>query len=876
MKAILFIVVILLVISGNVDAKVYYVSPTGVNTNSGLTLSLAWKTLTFAAGSSSPVVAGDTVYVKSGSYGAEKVIFQKSGTSAKPISFIGYKTTPGDAPPLLVNRTDAYAAFLSTDMPLFDGGNRASGTAFDCRKQKYLVIKNFQVQNYQNGLVTGGPAQDAGFIMVYNVNAMFLGDISASYSGQGILLGSMGTSFSNNNTLENCLVVNAAAECFGINGDNNVLKGCKAYCNENKTGNTPSDYYIIVCGSYNTVVSCYIERAAGLTHKGHGMGAKTNAEQVIDKKLNLPTIVAQYNKFYYCTAKNMGESFYVRHRTAQYNLFYHCKAIGTHTGITNSAGGEGNCVVTRDGASNNTFDGCIAENCAAGFVFEDSVEDGDTGASPTGHPGNNNKYINCLIYNCYIGVSFSNNGAVQSDAGDNTIANCTFYKNRYTYDAERHCMNMKYVGNIYVGCLPSTPGGYFKGGVYTADILPNGTNTYFKNCNFINIQGGMPANFVANSVGSIAKDPLFVDPAALNFHLKPTSPCIDASIAQVPAKNDFDSIARPTGAGVDMGAYEYISLTPLAVVIASSNVSCNGGNNGKATATLTGGKAPYTYLWSNGQTSNISSGLIAGNYSVTISDATPSSKVYTLTITQPLAISASITTQTNVSCSGGNNGSATVTAGGGSVPYIYSWGNGQTTAVCTGLSAGNYVVTVKDMNGCTKATPVTISQPSAITASMITVVNASACSLSDGSVKIIASGGIGSYVYKWNTVPVQTTDIATGLAAGKYTVTIYDTKGCSGVVTATVTCSNPTGIISLQNDNAFYVYPNPTSGILNVVSENDDNTITIFDFSGKEVYTVKSASMKAEINMQEIADGIYFLRIENSKSIKTLKVILTR
>ena len=372
----------------------------------------------------------------------------------------------------MVNNTNPYTSFLSTDMPLFDGGNRASGIGFDCRKQKYLIIKNFQIQNYAYGLITGNTTQDAGNLILYNINAMSLGDVSSSYSGQGVLLGSMGTSFSNDNTLVNCMVVNSGAEGFDINGNNNKLTGCKVYCNEN-TSNAPTDYYMIVTGSYNTFTRCYIERTPGLSHAGHGYTAKTNAEQVVDNGEALPAISSQYNKFYYCTAKNMGESFCVRHRTAQYNLFYHCKSIGTHTGATGSPGGEGNCIVTRDGASNNTFDGCIAENCNAGFVFEDSVEDGDTGSNPPGHPGNNNKYINCLINNCYIGVDFDDYG-VQSDVGDNTIANCTFYKTRYLHYAARHCANMKYIGNIYYGCLPTSSGGYFKGSTYSADIIPSG------------------------------------------------------------------------------------------------------------------------------------------------------------------------------------------------------------------------------------------------------------------------------------------------------------------------------------------------------------------------------------------------------------------
>ncbi len=544
----------------------YYVSTavTSKDSADGRTELSAWRTIKYAA---SKAVAGDIVYIKAGDYGAENVNFTKSGSAGNPITFVGYKNIPGEIVPALVNSPNPLAAFNVSEMPTINGGNRAAGVGFTCQNQKYLVIKNFQIQNYAYGLVAGGITQDAGNLVLNNINVMSIGSVSDSYSGEGILLGSMGTRYSHNDTLINCLVVNAAAEGIGINGNNNVLRGCKVYCNEN-TQNAATDYYIIVTGSYNTLTDCMIERAPGLAHNGHGIGAKTNAEQVIDQHLNVPAIPAQYNKFINCTAHNMGESFYVRHRTAQYNLFYHCKAMGTHTGDSASGSGEGNLIVIRDGASDNTFDGCTAENCNSAFEFVDTIEDGDSTSTPIGHPGNNNKILNCLAINCYLGVNFSDYG-VPSDAGDNLIAHCTFYKTRYMHYVGRHATKMKYVGNIYFGCVvpPATtgPGGYFKGFKFPDDILPNGTDTYFKQCNFINIQGGVPAGFVSSSVGSIALAPAFVDPKTLNFHLKSGSEGID-KVDLLPIDvnpKDFDGMARYNGGKSDMGAFEYYTGTAL-------------------------------------------------------------------------------------------------------------------------------------------------------------------------------------------------------------------------------------------------------------------------------------------------------------------------
>lgn len=542
------------------NATVYYVSLSGNDNYSGTKPTAGsgktgpWRTLTRAVISRSSLQPGDTVNVQAGDYKNEQVIFAVSGTAKQPITFIGYKNSPYDSPPVPVEIASAASVFNPLDMPTYTGESRTKGVGFNCENQKFLVFKNFQIQNYAYGFLAGGSSQEAGNLTLANVNIMNIGNVSSDYSGQGFLFGSMGTKYSNNNTFSKCLVINAAAEGFGINGNYNTLTGCKVFCNEN-TENASTDYYIVICGNYNTCRNCRVERAEGLTHIGHGIGVKTNAEQVVDQGLKLQAISAQYNNFYYCEARNMGESFYVRHRTAQFNLFYHCKATGTHTGDAKSTAGEGNCIVTRDGASSNTFDGCIAENCAAGILFSDSVEDGGT----TAHPGNDNVYMNCLINNCYIGIHYSD-GGVLGDAGNNTIANCTFYKTRYLYYAATHCAGMKYIGTIFYGCLPDHPGSSFKGGRYSGDILPNEPNTYFKECDFFNIES-MPSGYTDVN-GNLSVDPRFIK-APLNFRLNSTSACIDKIIPSLLEfrKTDFDGKSSSINEGSDMGAFEY-SLCP--------------------------------------------------------------------------------------------------------------------------------------------------------------------------------------------------------------------------------------------------------------------------------------------------------------------------
>ena len=131
-----------------------------------------------------------------------------------------------------------------------------------------------------------------------------------------------------------------------------------------------------------------------------------------------------------------------------------------------------------------------------------------------------------------------------------------------------------------------------------------------------------------------------------------------------------------------------------------NNVLCSGGQSGTATAIVNGGVFPYSYLWSNGNTTSIISAVTAGVYTVQILDANNCSTNTVATITQPAAISASVNV-TAATCIGALDGIAQLNVNGGITPYSYAWSNGNTSAINTNLSAGNYSVMVSDANACT-------------------------------------------------------------------------------------------------------------------------------------------------------------------------------
>ncbi len=231
--------------------------------------------------------------------------------------------------------------------------------------------------------------------------------------------------------------------------------------------------------------------------------------------------------------------------------------------------------------------------------------------------------------------------------------------------------------------------------------------------------------------------------------------------------------------------------TALTATTSFTTVSCNGGSNGTASVVASGGTGPYTYSWSpTGGTAATATGLGVGVYTCTITDANACSITRTITITQPTAITAS-TSQTNVACNGGSTGIATVVPAGGVGPYSYSWSpSGGTAASATGLAAGTYTCTITDANACFITRTVTITQPSAITATT-SQTNVACNGGSNGSASVVVSGGVGPYSYSWSPSG-GTAATATGLAAGTYTCTITSANACS--ITRTITITQPTAI----------------------------------------------------------------------------------
>jgi gliding motility-associated-like protein len=241
------------------------------------------------------------------------------------------------------------------------------------------------------------------------------------------------------------------------------------------------------------------------------------------------------------------------------------------------------------------------------------------------------------------------------------------------------------------------------------------------------------------------------------------------------------------------------SGAPTVALTTQTNVSCNGGNNGTATFTASGGGGTYTYVLNTGASNltGIFTNLPLGTYTVTVNDQFSCAATQTVNITQPTALSGSITTQTNVLCNGGNTGSVTVDGLNGTPGYQYSLNGGafQVSGTFGSLTAGSYTVTVRDNNLCTFPVPVVITEPTAVTVVMSSV-NAN-CTAANGTATATPSGGTGTYTYAW--APSGGTNATTvGVIGGTYTVTVRDANLCQTTGTVTIGIT-PGGTATISN-----------------------------------------------------------------------------
>lgn len=225
-----------------------------------------------------------------------------------------------------------------------------------------------------------------------------------------------------------------------------------------------------------------------------------------------------------------------------------------------------------------------------------------------------------------------------------------------------------------------------------------------------------------------------------------------------------------------------------ASITAFKNITCAGGADGSITVTATNGVPPYSYIWTDGETTATVTGLTAKMYNVTVSDNVGSMITVGKLLTQPPAISLASTGKKDLMCNGDKDGFLNVNSSGGTGIHTYKWNFGATTKQIMNLSAGDYTVTVTDASSCTVEQTYTITQPDLIVIDIKNVLKPSCTSEPSGSCEAESQGGTGIHKYKWSSG--ETTPMIENKIPATYTVTVTDANNCSKSKSVTIGTSD--------------------------------------------------------------------------------------
>ena len=318
--------------------------------------------------------------------------------------------------------------------------------------------------------------------------------------------------------------------------------------------------------------------------------------------------------------------------------------------------------------------------------------------------------------------------------------------------------------------------------------------------------------------------------------------------------------------------------------IQSGTLDCADDTTASITLTASGGNASnYTFSIDGVtfQSSNVFSGLGQGNYTFVINDGTGCSVLTApIAVNGPMAINASYT-EKDISCHGETDGSILVSSFGGTGNIELSLNNGPfgLTNFFDNLPAGNYTVYLKDLNDCRDTSAVmVITEPPVLTASE-TISPETFNNSADGEIQIHATGGTPAYIYALNdTNAYQNDSVFNNLSEGVYTYYVKDANGCTVQTQLEVLLSS---IKDINGTTSYEVYPNPTNGNfqLNItgIGSNASLEINLVDALGKVVDTKKvtpsSAELRLDYSLSHLANGIYFLNINNNNSVSTIKIL---
>ncbi len=305
---------------------------------------------------------------------------------------------------------------------------------------------------------------------------------------------------------------------------------------------------------------------------------------------------------------------------------------------------------------------------------------------------------------------------------------------------------------------------------------------------------------------------------------------------------------------------------PLSSTINLVNVSCFNAATGIATANPGGGTAPYTFNWSSASNTAQSTGLSAGTYTVTITDANLCTTTNSATITQPIQGVQVTLVQTRAACFGETNGEAIATASGGAGgPFTFLWSNGQQTAMASGLTAGTYTVTVTDQATCTGTQSIIVQELGKIMVN-VAFVPPSCYGIADAQAAVnLITGGAGMgdtslYQFRWSVPGAQDAAQISGLAGDStYFITVTDLQGCSGTFSFLV---NQPPEITLNSDIEDVKCFGGNDGSATITGVLNANQPVVYDWS----------NANASPQIMALVAGVYTVTVTDTEGCKATKI----
>lgn len=810
-------------------ATEYYVSTTGKDTNVGTSEEKAWRTLAFAA---KKAKAGDTVWIKAGNYGNEKVTFANNGSETSPISFIGYKSTPGDVEKLYFT----YSKGLDLDsqeLPLFVGVDRNKNIGFNLGNRSYIEIKNVQLSNYRYAIDGHSGSNNLTLSNVLIKSAG--GNISEGYGLRFL------DPKSKNIKISKSIVINATMAAIVVYGDNNSILDCKTYADENDSklrGGLTMDYHVGIMGSNNLVSGHYAEHVGNLIHTGHGISLKS-----YDNK-------TENNLIEDCDIININGAIELRHRKVKNNIIRNVRIKGKDSRYS---GG----VHFRDGTSGNiiervSIEGLKGNNGA--FSFYDSTEDGGTKSAAS-----NNIIRNVWVSNCDLGIRIGDGSTKVANHNifNNIITNCTFY-------------NIKNVIRFYDRSIGGN-------NVIQNTIISNSKNHYYasesprgwleKSNNYINNNFNKPSDN-----GNISKSAGFVDESKNNFNLKPTSSCIDVGIETNIVTEDFLGTPRPQGNGIDIGAYEYKEAVTSQVNAGEDKNICVG----QSVELVAEGGDVFT--WSTGETAKSITVQPTETTEYTVSNGDNSDSVIVIVNQLPV-----VDLGRDIKIIKGE--SVTLNAPDGFTSYSWSTGESTRSITVTPQEQSIYSVVITNANGCSSEDSIVVIvqerqvQQANSSETPITVSGNQTICIGD-SVTLEANGADS---YLWSDGSVSNSIEVSPSVTTNYSLLVKKDgviKTFNIVVYIGSDCFK-------EEEQEIKLYPNPTAGELNVnlkgyQSDNSGNQLNMYlmTVNGNVLKKVtidkrnENFILTRKFDLSAYSKGAYFFKVQNGDKTETKKIVL--